>query len=181
MKRPRKAGLRRELRIERDLGERQFANRQFRHRIFQAHAAYMAVGRDSHCECELARKVKDAVTRDASEIFKRDVVLKICIDILENAAEPRMVETVRGGLGCHACPAIAMLLKKSGRERHRGCFDVHPACTRLGGKLREDSASNLINDIVAYAESVTDRMCRRDGKIEIVFQSIKQRCRQVQM
>src|SRR6202051_1835092 len=41
--------------------------------------------------------------------------------------------------------------------------------------------SNLINDIVADADSMTDRMGWRDRKIEIVFQSIKQRCGQVQM
>src|SRR5580704_15717377 len=41
--------------------------------------------------------------------------------------------------------------------------------------------SNLIDDIVADADSVTDRIGRRDRKIEIVFQSIKQRCGQVHM
>jgi hypothetical protein len=53
-------------------------------------------------ECELAREVKDAVTRGSGDIFKSDVILEICIDILENAAEPNMIETVRAGLGGRA-------------------------------------------------------------------------------
>src|ERR1700675_5073767 len=99
MKRSRKAGLRGELRIERYLRERQFARSQFRHRILQPNVAYVAVRRDTHGECELTRKMKWAVTRDSSEFYKRDVILDVCCDIVENAAEPNMIETMRGGLG----------------------------------------------------------------------------------
>jgi len=77
MKRSRKAGLRGEMRIERYLRERQFARSQFRHRILQPNAAYVAVRRDTHGEGELACKMKHAVTRDSSEINKRDVILDV--------------------------------------------------------------------------------------------------------
>jgi hypothetical protein len=46
----------------------------------------------------------------------------------------------------------------------------------VGRAFRVESTSNLIDDIVADADSMTDRMGRCDWKIEIVFQSIKQRC-----
>jgi len=49
-----------------------------------------------------------------------------------------MIETMRGGLGGRACPAIAILLKESGRKRQRGCFDIHAAGGRLDCKLGED-------------------------------------------
>src|SRR3984885_7981872 len=39
----------------------------------------------------------------------------------------------------------------------------------------------MINDVVADADSMTDRMGWCDGKIKIVFQSIKQRWGQVKM
>ena len=138
MKRPRKAGLRGELRIERYLRERQFARNQFRHRVLQPNAAYVAVRRDTHGECELTRKMKCTVAGYASELYKRDVAPDVCRDIFENAAEPNMIETMRGGLGGRACPAVAILLKESGRKRQRGCFDVHAACGRLDCKLGED-------------------------------------------
>jgi hypothetical protein len=41
-------------------------------------------------------------------------------------------------LGGRACPAIAMLLKESGRKRQRGCLDVHATGGRLGCNLGED-------------------------------------------
>jgi hypothetical protein len=137
VKRSRKAGLRGELRIERYLGERQFARCQFRHRVLQPPVAYIATRRDPHSECELACKMKHAVTRDFSEIYKRDVVPDVCRDIVENAAEPNMIETM-GGVEGRACPAIAILLEESGRKRQRGCFDVHAACGRLDVELGED-------------------------------------------
>src|SRR5258705_1483651 len=115
MKRSRKAGLRGEMRIERYLGKRKFARSQFRHRVLQPNAAYVAVRRDPHSECELARKMKHAVTRDSSKIYKRDVILDPCCDVVKNATEPNMIETIRGGLGGRACPAVAILLKESGR------------------------------------------------------------------
>src|SRR5260370_42486201 len=126
------------MRIERYLRERQFARCQFRHRVLQPHAAYIAMRRDTHGERELTRKMKRAVTRNSSEIYKRDVVLDVCCDMVENAAEPNMIETMRGGLGEPACPAIAILLKESGRKRQRGRFDVHPAGGCLIGELRDD-------------------------------------------
>src|ERR1700688_5245960 len=64
MKRSRKAGLRGEMCIERYLGKRKIARCQFHHRVLQANAAYLAVRRDPHGECELACKMKHAVTRD---------------------------------------------------------------------------------------------------------------------
>ena len=127
MKRSRKASLRGEMRVERYLRDRQFARSQFRHRALQPDAAYIAVRGDAHGKCELTRKMKRAVTRYSSESCKRDVVPGVCRYIVENAAEPNVIETVRGGVGGRACPAIAMLLKESGRKRQRGCFDVHAA------------------------------------------------------
>src|SRR5580692_5128716 len=77
MERARKTGLRRELRFERYLRDRQFARRQFRHRLLQPQAAYVVVWRNAHGERELARKMKRAVTRVSSEIDKTDVVLDV--------------------------------------------------------------------------------------------------------
>src|SRR5580704_1972160 len=108
------------MRIERDLRQRQFARSQFRHRVLQPHAAYVAVRRDAHGERKLARKMKRAVTRNSSEICKRNVVLDVRCDMVENAAEPNMIETMGGGLRERACAAIAILLKESGRKRQRG-------------------------------------------------------------
>src|SRR5882724_3752959 len=138
MKRSRKAGLRGELRIERYLGERQFARSQFRHRVLQPNAAYIAVRRDAHGKCELTRKMKWTITRYSGEIDQRDVVPDVCRDIVENAAESNMIEIMRGELGARACPAIAILLKESGRKRQRGRFDIHAACGGLDCKLGED-------------------------------------------
>ena len=138
MKGSSKTGLRGELRIERYLRERQFARGQFRRRVLQPNAAYVAVRRDAHGECELTRKMKWAVPGDSREIFQRDVILEVCSDIVENTAEPNMIETMRGGVGGRARPAIAMLLQQSGGKRQRGCFYVHPACGRFDGKLGKD-------------------------------------------
>src|ERR1700735_2428898 len=65
MKRSREARLRGEMRIECYFRERQLARCQFRHRMFQPHAAYVAVRWDSHCERKFARKMESAVTRDS--------------------------------------------------------------------------------------------------------------------
>jgi hypothetical protein len=46
---------------------------------------------------------------------------------------------------------------------------------------REDRTSDLINEIVADADGMTDRMGGCDRKIEIVLQSIEQRHGQVEM
>src|SRR5258708_28948186 len=137
MERSGKTGLRGELRIERYMGERQFAGRQFRHRALQPKAADVTVRRDTHGERELTRKMKEAVTRDAGKIEQRDVVLDVCRDIVENAAKPNMIETMRGSADARADPAIAMLVKEPGRKRERGCFDVQAACGRLDVELGE--------------------------------------------
>ena len=138
MKRSRKTGLRGELGIERYLRERQFGCSQFRHGVLQPHSADIAVRRDTHRECELTREMKGAVARDGSELYKCDVILDVRRDIVENAAEPNMIETLRGGLDGRACPAIAILLKESGRKCQRGGFDVHAAGGRLDCKFGED-------------------------------------------
>src|SRR5258706_1531990 len=117
MKLPREAGLRGELRIERYLRERQFARCQFCHRLLQPHAAYIAVRWNAHGKCELAREMKCTVTRYSSETYQRDIVPNVGRDIVENAAQSNMIETMRIGLGGRACPAIAIFAKKSGRER----------------------------------------------------------------
>src|SRR5271167_2214015 len=113
MKRSGKAGLRGEMRVERYLRERQIACRQFRLRLLQPHAANIAARRDAHGECELTRKMKCTIARYFSEIYQRYVVPDVCRDIVENAAKSNMIETMCGGLGGRACPAIGMLLKES--------------------------------------------------------------------
>ena len=138
MKRSGKTSLRGELRIERNLRERQFARRQFRHRVLQPDAAYVAVRRDTDRVRELTRKMKCAVTGDSSEIYERDLTLDVRFDIVKNTAEPSMIETVRAGVDGRACPAIAMLMNESGCKRQRGRFDVHAARGRLDLELRED-------------------------------------------
>lgn len=96
MKRSRKAGLRGEMRIVRYFRERQLARRQFGHRIVQPHAAYMAVRRDAHGERELTRKMKGAVAGNSRETCKCEVVLDVCRDIVENAAEAIRIEAMNG-------------------------------------------------------------------------------------
>src|SRR5215468_9570523 len=122
MKRARKAGLRGEMRIERNLRQRQLACRQFRHRILQPHAADIAVGRNAQGELELAHKMKLAVTSDSGELCKCDVVRDLYRDIVENAAKPTTIETMRRGFGWRACATIAMLLKEPTREHQRSYF-----------------------------------------------------------
>ena len=95
MKRSRKAGLRGELRIERYLRQRQLARCQFRHRVLEPNAAYVAVRRDTHGECELTCKMKCAVTRDSSETRKSDIAVDICRDVVENAPEANLIEIMR--------------------------------------------------------------------------------------
>jgi hypothetical protein len=138
MKCSRKAGLRGELGIECYLRERQFARSQFSHRVLHPNAAYVAVRRDTHGESELTRKMEWAVTRDSSEIYQREVILDVCCDIVENTAEPSMVELMCGGVDRRACAAIAMFLKQSGRKRQRGRFDVYATRGRLDVELGED-------------------------------------------
>jgi hypothetical protein len=82
VKRSREAGLRGEMRIERDLGERQLARRQFRHRILQPHAAYVAVWRDAYCECEHPGEMKSTIACYSGQIYKQDVVRDVCFDIV---------------------------------------------------------------------------------------------------
>ena len=85
----------------------------------------------------LRAKMKRAVTRDSGKIEQSDVVLDVCRDIVENAAEPNRIETMRRRVDGRACPAIAMLVKEPGRKRQRGCFDVQAACGRLDVELGE--------------------------------------------
>ena len=138
MKRPRKGGLRGELRIQRNLRERQFARRQFRHRLLQPHAAYVAVRRDARGKGKLARKMKRAVPGHCREIRQTEIVPDVCRDVVENAAQPDLIEAVRGGLGGRACAAVAMLVHQPGGKRQGGRLDVHPAGGRLHRKLGED-------------------------------------------
>jgi hypothetical protein len=126
------------MRIERYLRELQLARSQFRHRDLQPNAADVAVRRDTHGECKLTRKMKWAISRDSSKIYKSDVILDVCRNIVENTAEPNMIETMLGSVGGRTCPGIAILLKESGRKRQRGGFDLHAACGRPGCKLGED-------------------------------------------
>src|ERR1700722_5422728 len=117
--------------------------------------------------------MKGAVTRNSSETFERDLVRNIGLDIVQDAAEPNRIETIRGGLGGRACPAVAMLLQESGRQHQRRGFDVHAACSRLDRKLGEDRTANVIDDIVADAHSQTDGTGWRVWEIEIVLQAIE--------
>jgi hypothetical protein len=96
MKRAGKARLRGEMRVEGYLSERQLARGQFRHRILEPQPAYITVRRDAHGERELPRKMKPAVACDSCEIHEREVILDVCRDIVENAAEPNMIDTLGG-------------------------------------------------------------------------------------
>ena len=81
--------------VEGDLRQRQLAGRQFRHRPLQPYAADVAVGRNTHGKCELAREVEPAVTRDARESCERDVAIDVSRDIGEYAVEPDIIESMQ--------------------------------------------------------------------------------------
>src|SRR5258707_12327218 len=98
--------------MQRMLSARDFARYKLRHRPLQPKAAYVAVRRDTHGERELARKMKRAVARDSGKIEQSDVVLDVCRDIVEDAAEPNRIEMMRRRVDGRACPAIAMLVKE---------------------------------------------------------------------
>jgi len=80
------------MRIEGYFRERQLACLQVRHRIFQPHAADIALRRDTHGECEFARKMKLAKASNSGDSLKGDIVLEVCRNIIENALEPSAVE-----------------------------------------------------------------------------------------
>lgn len=80
------------MRIEGNLCERQRAIGQFHHGVIQAHAAYVAVGRYTHGECKLARKMERTVTRDPGQALKADVIRNVRNDIIEHAAEPDIID-----------------------------------------------------------------------------------------
>jgi len=113
--------------------------------------------------------MKCAVARESARSFKREVVSDVCRDIVENATEPNLIETMRGGFGGRACPAVAILLQESGRKRQRGGFDVHTACGRLDCKLGEERTSNLINDAVADADARRIEWAGATGRLKSSF------------
>src|SRR5258705_10090788 len=177
---PGKARLRGEMRIERNLRQRQRTGCQFRHGLLEADPAYVAVRRYANGKRELARKVKGAVASYFCEVRQRDVARNVCLDIFEDAAQSHVIEPVRG-LACRcASPAIAMLVKEAGRKRQGRRFDKDPARGFLDGKFGHDGTSDLFDDTVADADRQLNRMCGSDRKIEIVLQSIEKRRWQVQ-
>jgi hypothetical protein len=83
--------------------------------------------------------MKWAVTRDSSEVQKSDVVRDVGLDVVEDAAEPIMIEAVRRWLSDRACPTIGVLLKDSCRQRQGRRLDIHATGGRLDRKLGENS------------------------------------------
>lgn len=107
------------MRIEGNLRERQRAVGQFHHGIIKAHTAYVAVGRYTHGKRKLARKMERTVTRNPGQGLKADVIINVRDNIIDNAAEPNITESMRGGFSGRARSAVAMLQKESRRTSER--------------------------------------------------------------
>ena len=74
--------------LERYLCEGQFARGQLSHRNPYPHLAYVAMRGNTHGSRELARKMKQAVTGNSSEILKANVLFKVGVNVVQNSAEP---------------------------------------------------------------------------------------------
>lgn len=96
------------MRIERYLRERQRAISQFRHGVRKAYTAYVAVRWYACGKRKLTSKMKRTVARDLGQAFKPDVIINVRKNIFADAAEPRIIESKRGGFNSLARSAIAM-------------------------------------------------------------------------
>jgi len=76
---------------------------------------YMGIdGMNQHCN---AREMERTEARDPSQVRERDLVRKMCRNVIENAAEPHMIERMRGRRGERAGSAVAVFVNKPGGER----------------------------------------------------------------
>ena len=89
------------MRIERDLGERHISVGQLGLRVLEPHAADVSMRRDTHRNRKLAGEMKRTVAGGLCEMCERDVIFDVCGNVFKDAAQPRVIEAVVGGLGGH--------------------------------------------------------------------------------
>src|SRR5437588_2058552 len=104
----RKTRLRREARVQDYLCKRHPARCYFRHRVLQPHPTDIAVGRDADGEREHAREMERAETRDPGQLLDRDLISNMFHDVIENTAQPHMVELMRSRRGERTRSAVAV-------------------------------------------------------------------------
>ena len=97
------------MRIERYFRERQRAASQLRHGVLKAYTAYVAVGWYARGKRKLTREMKRTVARDLGQAFKPDIIINVRKNVIADAAEPSIIESLRGGFNDLTRSTIAML------------------------------------------------------------------------
>src|ERR1700722_4704709 len=164
---PCKACLRRKARVKGYLCQRQLSGGQLRHRVLQAHAADIAMGRHAHCAGECARKMKHAEGGDCGQLSQRDLFIKVHQNVIQNAPQPDLVEAMRGG------PAMLRAARRESAASLAVQYSAHPRPASLSGEIGylrrhpAEAGAGTADDCVVGGE-VIDFRRRRDLVVLVV-------------